>query len=415
MRLFLTLRFCVCTCIKALLLGVFCNIPDLVVAQPSGSVTQGAGTLIHTDLLPSCPSNHKTPLGSITSSDQKKWLVPSDSTWLHATKLADLYNTCNNFTPAKLSDLDLSKVPVVVVNPGGDTISGYLFCDNYVELYINGTLIGVDAIPFTPFNASVARFVVSKPYTIAVKLVDWEEHPGLGTEIQNSSTLYHPGDGGFIAAFSDGTVTDASWKTQCFYMAPFDDPNTIDELPNGVHSSARSGNTPTCTTNCYGVHYEIPEAWNTPGFSDAGWPNAFLYDAAQVTNQPAYTNFAASAWGKAKFIWSSNLILDNVVLSRKQVGSTNAALQQEMQQSLEVVLRNAHDLHIIAHQYLQRLHIRLLDASGREIAAGNIHNLEAGEVYPFELNSIHPAAGVYVLVIDTERGRTSRRIVLGGE
>jgi hypothetical protein len=64
------------------------------------------------------------------------------------------------------------------------------------------------------------------------------------------------------------------------------------------------------------VHYPIPSDWNTVAFQDGGWPQASLYTAAQVTNQAAYTNFANTAWGNASFIWSSNLILDNLVLAR---------------------------------------------------------------------------------------------------
>ena len=48
-------------------------------AQTSGSITQGLGTTTTADLMPNCPSNHTTPLGTITSTDGKWWVVP-DST-----------------------------------------------------------------------------------------------------------------------------------------------------------------------------------------------------------------------------------------------------------------------------------------------------------------------------------------------
>lgn len=292
-------------------------------AQPTGSVTQGRGTTLVADLMPACPSNHLTPLGVIASSDGKSWTVPAENSFQSAAKLADLHNTCNGVAPANLAAANVSNVPVFDIDPGGEVITGYLFCDNYFELYINGILVGVDAVPFTPFNASVVKFRVSRPYTIAVKLVDWEENPGLGSEINNGNN-FHPGDGGFIAQFSDGTVTDASWKAQVFYIAPIQDLNTVVEKADGTRSTAAATLTPTCNANCYGVHYPIPADWTARHFDEAGWVNASLYTAAQVTNQAAFKNFETTAWDKARFIWTSNLVLDNLVLVRKTVGTSAA-------------------------------------------------------------------------------------------
>jgi hypothetical protein len=284
-------------------------------AQFTGSVTQGQGTTTIANLMPGCASNHITPLGTITSTDSKIWVVPAETQFQTGPFASDLHNTCNQVAPVNLAAANLSNVPITEIDANGELITGFLFSDNYFELYINGVLVGVDAVPFTPFNSSVVKFRVSRPYTIAVKLVDWEEHPGLGSEIQAGDS-YHPGDGGFIAQFSDGTVTNANWKAQTFYIAPLQNVNDVQELPNGTRSSANATLTPTCNQNCFAVHYPIPSDWNSVSFQDGGWPQASLYTAAQVTNQPAYTNFANSAWGSASFIWSSNLILDNLVLAR---------------------------------------------------------------------------------------------------
>lgn len=284
-------------------------------AQFTGSVTQGQGTTTIANLMPGCASNHITPLGTITSTDSKIWVVPAETQFQTGPFASDLHNTCNQVAPVNLAGANLSNVPITEIDANGEIITGFLFADNYFELYINGVLVGVDAVPFTPFNSSVVKFRVSRPYTIAVKLVDWEEHPGLGSEIQAGDN-YHPGDGGFIAQFSDGTVTNANWKAQTFYIAPLQNVNDVQELPNGTRSSANATLTPTCNQNCFAVHYPIPSDWNSVSFQDGGWPQASLYTAAQVTNQPAYTNFANSAWGSASFIWSSNLILDNLVLAR---------------------------------------------------------------------------------------------------
>lgn len=38
-----------------------------------------------------------------------------------------------------LAEVDQSAVPVAVVDPDGEEITGYIFADNYFELYINGS------------------------------------------------------------------------------------------------------------------------------------------------------------------------------------------------------------------------------------------------------------------------------------
>lgn len=308
------------TCTRnAAILAYLIYVPTLH-AQTTGSVTQGPAVTTIANMMPDCPSNHITPLGTITATDGSVWIVPAENNFATAPKLADLYNSCNGITPANLQAASLSNIPVTEIDPDGEVITGYLFADNYFELYINGVLTGVDAVPFTPFNSAVVRFRVSRPYTIAVKLVDWEENPGLGSEINNGNN-YHPGDGGFIARFSDGTVTDETWKTQVFYIAPIQDLNTVTELADGTRSTATATLTPTCNASCYGVHYPVPANWMAEDFEDNGWVSASLYTAAQVTNQAAFKNFETTAWAGARFIWTSNLILDNLVLARKTVGS----------------------------------------------------------------------------------------------
>jgi hypothetical protein len=304
--------------------GIFLLLPLLGFGQFTGSVTQGLGTTTIANLMPNCPSNHISPLGSITSSDNKVWIVPAETRILTGPYAFDLHNVCNNKTPANLAAADLIQVPITEIDAGGELITGFLFSDNYFELYVNGILVGADPVPFTPFNSCVVKFRVSRPYTLAVKLVDWEENPGLGSEIQGANN-YHPGDGGFIAQFSDGTVTNGNWKAQTFYIAPIQDLNAIAELPDGTRSSAAATLSPTCNANCYGIHYEEPLDWKNENFNDSGWPIAKLYTAAQVTNQAAYTNFANTAWNNASFIWSSNLILDNLVLARYTVQDVTAA------------------------------------------------------------------------------------------
>jgi hypothetical protein len=94
-------------------------------------------------------------------------------------KLSDLFNERNKTTPIKLSDAKPENVPIVEVDPDGKIITSYIVADNYFELYVNGNLIGVDPLPYTPFNSVIVRFKAKRPHTYALKAVDWEERLGL--------------------------------------------------------------------------------------------------------------------------------------------------------------------------------------------------------------------------------------------
>ncbi|MBL7806173.1 MAG: T9SS type A sorting domain-containing protein [Saprospiraceae bacterium] len=382
----------------------------ILLAQPSGSITQGPGTTTVVDLMPNCPSNHITPLGTITSNDGNTWIVPADNHFQTASKLSDLYNSCNGITPPNLAAANLANVPVTEIDPDGEVITGYLFADNYFELYVNGVEVGVDAVPFTPFNSSVVKFRVSQPYTIAVKLVDWEENLGLGSEINNGN-LFHPGDGGFIAQFSDGTVTDESWQAQVFYIAPVQDLNTVVELPDGTRSTANATLTPTCNANCYGVHYPVPADWTTENFDETGWVSATLYTAAQVTNQAAFKNFENTAWGNARFIWTSNLVLDNLVLARKTVGATSVKEWGQVEQELIEVFPNPAGDIVSCRIHTASGHdipVEVVDIHGQVVVSDR---LDAGKLQlSFYLSGL--PAGVYVIRFLDEAAIYTRKLIL---
>ncbi|MEL6605822.1 MAG: hypothetical protein AAFP20_21635 [Cyanobacteria bacterium J06614_10] len=260
-------------------------------------------------------------VGAITAADGTDWTVPAENNFESGPKAADLYNECSQTTYNTIQEVDLESIPVTEIDSEGAIITGYIFADNYFELYINGELVAVDPVPFTPFNSSIVRFKAKRPITYAVKLVDWEENLGLGTE-SNRGSDYHPGDGGFVASFSDGTVTDASWKAQTFYIAPLEAPDSARE--NGAIRDSSEANVDglSCDASCYALHYPIPENWFSDSFDDGDWPDAVTYTNATVgvDNKPSYTNFSEIFTGAdAQFIWSSNLVLDNLVLVRKTV------------------------------------------------------------------------------------------------
>ena len=263
----------------------------------------------------------KSGMGHVVDQEHNKWIVPAAVDFAEARKAADLYNQCTGITPGSIDEVDIDAVPIIEIDPDGDVITGFIFADNYFELYVNGHLVGVDAIPFTPFNSSVVRFRAKRPITYAVRLVDWEENLGLGTEYSRGDS-YHAGDGGFAASFSDGTVTDATWKARTFYTAPLDSPSSVRIVQQVRDTSNVSVDRLTCREDCFAAHWSLPPDWMKTDFDDSAWPSATVYtnDTIGVKNKPAYMNFTDLFIGKnARFIWSSNVVLDNHVIVRKTV------------------------------------------------------------------------------------------------
>jgi hypothetical protein len=290
-------------------------------------VTQGRAT---TDVatLYQCPvkvANHRaSAVGRITASDGTVVTVPAQTMLQAGTTQngADLFNECNQVTPQRSADVARTDGPFVEIDPDGELITGYIVADNYFELYVNGKLVAMDAVPFTPFNSVIVKFRAKRPTTYAFLLVDWEEQLGLGME-QNRGNPWHAGDGGVIARFSDGTVTDGSWRAQSFYIAPLASPDDVVEHGN-VHDTTALGRVhpkariPACQDRCFAVHYPLPANWMASSFDDSAWPRAYEYtdEDIGVTNLPAYTRypeiFAGSRW-----IWTVNLVFDNLVIARK--------------------------------------------------------------------------------------------------
>jgi hypothetical protein len=290
-------------------------------------VTQGLAKTV-TDNLFKCEvkvTNHRiSAVGTITADDGTTLTVPAETRYQKDQKLPDLFNECNKATPQRLAEVKDADVPVVEIDPDGEVVTGYIVADNYFEVYVNGKLVGVDAVPFTPFNSAIVKFKAKRPYTYALKLVDWEEKLGVGMEKMPDND-WHPGDGGVIARFSDGTVTDSTWKAQSFYIAPLASPEDVTEKRN-VHDTTKLGRVhplskkPTCQEKCYAVHYPIPESWATASFDDAGWPRAYEYtdEDVGVTTLTAYTRYPEAFEG-ARWIWTVNLVYDNLVIARKTV------------------------------------------------------------------------------------------------
>jgi hypothetical protein len=337
-------RTIVVTTAAAALAGCMSAGPQAQVTGPEAApakrlVTQGPAKKIVAENLTRCAYTHPkmnvrvAAVSEITAQDGTVITMPAVTALQKGggPLSHDLYNECNQVTPKNASEVSTANVPVIDVDADGEVVTGFIVADNYYELYVNGRLVSVDNTPYTPFNSAIVKFRVKRPYTLAFLLVDWDEHQGLGMEVfpvpvTPKTNKYYPGDGGLIARFSDGTATDSSWKAQTFYIAPLMDPKEVVERGN-VHDVVGAGGRthpyarkPGCEEKCYAVHYPIPANWQSAAFNDGGWPRAWEYTDVEigVTNLPAYTRYPELFQG-ARWIWTQNLVLDNVVIARKTV------------------------------------------------------------------------------------------------
>lgn len=294
------------------------------------AITHGMAQVID-PLVYQCdvPGWRITAQGEITASDGSRWIVPAEVAFKAGPKASDLYNDCTGFMPDSAGALDLNTVPVAEIDQAGEVITAYIFGDNYYEIYVNGTLVAVDAVPYWPFNPGVVRFRVRRPFTVAFKLVDWEENLGIGSELMRG-VPFHLGDGGLAAVFRDAAgqaiaVTDGSWRAQTYYIAPLLDPGCL-AITGETRLSDR------CKiagvedgADVYAAHWGVPANWAAADFDDSLWQVATVYSNETIggsLNRPAYENFTDifdAPDADAEFIWSSNLLLDNLVLVRRVI------------------------------------------------------------------------------------------------
>lgn len=397
--------------------------PFLAFSQYNGSasVTQGLATTIQSNLYP-CTNGRITDIGTITALDSSTWTVPADVNFTSAAFpfASDLYNSCSGATypndAAALAALNGSDI--VNVDPGGELITAYIFADNYFEMYINGVPVGKDNVPYTQFNSNIVRFRVNRPFTIAIMLVDWEEKLGVGCEFSNGFQ-YHMGDGGLVAVFKDSgnqiiATTGSDWKAQTFYTAPILDLT----CPVEVGNERLSGNCGTQDSNngisYYGLHWPIPFNWMDSNFNDSVFPNASTYTNAVVgvNNKPAYTNFTNifdDPNNDAQFIWSSNLVLDNLVLTRHTVPLiTGTQDQGGVEQYLRIFPNPAgKELHLELSPSGQNDRIRrisIFDESGNIIF--DVHD----DLRTIPLGGF--SSGSYLIKIETSMRKFSRSIII---
>lgn len=360
--------------------------------------TRGKANILSNDISPGCQGSRPAALGSFTGQNGTSIIVPGDTKFSSGKRFHDFYNQCALITPTSMAQVKIDEMSITTIDPDGEVITGYILCDNYCELYINGQLIGTDPVPFTPFNSVIARFRVKKPYTIAIQAVDWEELPGLGAE-NNNGNPYHAGDGGMIAVFSDGTVTDTSWKAQVYYVSPISSPDSVQIKSDNTRYTYQSLRNISCEDSCYAAHFPIPSNWMNSGYDDSNWPKAIEYAPTTVgVNFPAWTNFS-SLWGKNQFIWTSNLVVDNLVLLRKQVnGTTNTIDDMTEIPSFDIQLQD-HNIRIASSISHTDVNLHVYSILGENLGSFPIARLERNT--PAEI-TMNPPKGNYLVLMMLE-------------
>ena len=289
------------------------------IAGAGGHVSNGVAA---SDVNAASPTKCNAPgtqfvearVGMVADDEGGNWAVPAA---VHPGDTGtDVFNDCMG---NGLNSSYAAQLKTVVIEPDGVEITALIHGDNYFELYVNGAFVCRDPIAFTPFNSTACRFRAKYPITYALRAVDWEEHLGIGMEYGR----YNVGDGGIVAHFSDGTMTDESWKAETFYLAPLDSLTCLKIGALGARDSSACSIKPACATSaraatCQAVHFAEPAGWAAPTFSDASWPAATVYTRAQFGPKDAYTKLERE-FGDAKFVWSRNIKIDNLVLLRKTV------------------------------------------------------------------------------------------------
>lgn len=178
--------------------------------------------------------------------------------------------------------------PDLVKPTMADTIRVNVYADNWFALYINGRLTAVDSIPFTPHNVISVDLLPEYPMTIAVLAKD-NADPQTGLEYGDQI-----GDGGFVIKFSDGTVSNATWKAKSFFRGPL----------RGDTRNPQVEYTP------------LPANWFAVDFDDRDWPQATEYSVGRVNPKQPYHE---ADFKGATFIWTENLDLDNTVVFRTRI------------------------------------------------------------------------------------------------
>lgn len=279
--------------------------------EPPNSKGPGAKTYVITLYALSTPlsldSSQKIDRQTLLTAIKGKVLASSSLRVVHTRQGEANQNGHESPSSRPEKVRNFSKQPKVRENGGGKGVSASyelikptisdamklnVYADNWFMLYVNNRLVAIDPIEFTPHNVVSVDFLPEYPMNIAVLVKD-NADPQTGMEYGTSI-----GDGGFILKFSDGTVTNTTWKAKCFFHGPI-----MGDTKN-----------PQVKTEA------LPDKWWSSDFDDSAWQQAKEYSLEEVNPKQPYYEYD---FKDAKFIWTSDLTLDNTVIFRARIEKPN--------------------------------------------------------------------------------------------
>lgn len=212
------------------------------------------------------------------------------------------------------SALDLSSENTSIISSSGETsILGEVWVDNWFAMYLDGRKVFEDTEPFTKersFNAERFNFKANLPVTIGFEFRDFMQNE---TGLEYIGTVAQQmGDGGAIFQFANiankQIIAVSNARTKCL---------VVQTAPINAECAKQAqplSNTPICAQ----LTSEVPDNWSSPGFDDRAWENATPYPATAIEPKDGYDRIK---WNEnAQFIWSGDLVKDNILLCRMTIG-----------------------------------------------------------------------------------------------
>ena len=229
-----------------------------------------------------------------------------------------------------------------------ETVTGTIFSNNEFVLYVNGEQIADDPIRTIPHNAVNVTFSVlrGEEYVIAIEAIDLADEM-TGLESENRCV----GGGGLRAMFSNGVVTNRSWVCSSVHYGPT---NWRDCFAAQMVRNQSQQLVPECLMEstpplegCVSRVIPKPEGWTDLDFDDSRWEYALEYEeeiagyglpppncttsGTIISGEPDDNGDPVTCpqnldWGEARFIWRSDLALDNTILCRYTVNSSAATV-----------------------------------------------------------------------------------------
>lgn len=189
------------------------------------------------------------------------------------------------------------------------TFAADAWADNWFAVYLGDQLLKEDSVPITTeksFNKESFTFTGSYPLTLAFVLKDFKQDDS-GLEYIGKPNQ-QIGDGGFVFQLREQAsgklvaVSNAGWRCLPIHRAPLNAGCVKDPKP---------------LETCGFESLPEPVGWRHAGFDDSAWPKAVEFTAAEVGPKDGYlqVNWTPTA----KFVWSSDLKIDNTVLCRVTV------------------------------------------------------------------------------------------------